>query len=188
MARKKPQSEQPATPLRTFKFSTDRGYGVSADVAGRELDRINRLHGKVTSAAVVDEARPDDAPLHPAFEWDDAKAAERFRLNQASTLIRAVVVVPEPVAGHSEHRAYVLTQTAEDPKPVYVKAEEVVQNPGLFADALGRLERLLSQARHSVDELRGLAESAGTEPERMARIALAARALEAAGAAVAALH
>lgn len=176
-------------PQRKFRFTTRRSYGVSADVAGREFDRLSAEHGgRITSAQVVDAARPDEAPLHPAFEWDDEKAAERYRQHQASTLIRAVVLVPEVASHQPEHRAYVLTQTQEAPKPVYVKAEEVVQEPSLFADALQRLERTLSVARQSVVELRDLAQSAGSEPERLARIALAAQALEAAGAAVAALH
>jgi hypothetical protein len=187
MARKKTQSSQDQQ--RNFRFTTQRSYGISADVAGREFDRISAAHGgRLTSSLVVDEARPEQAPLHPAFEWDDEKAAERYRQHQASTLIRAVVLVPEVTSHQPEHRAYVLTQTQEEPKPVYVKAEEVVQEPSLFADALQRLERTLSVARQSVVELRDLAQSSGSEPERLARIALAAQALEAAGAAVAALH
>ena len=187
MARKKPQPSSET--LRSFRFTTPRSYGVSPDVAGREFDRISAANaGRLTSAAVVDAARPDQAPLHPAFEWDDEKAAERYRQHQASTLIRAVVVLPEVASAKPEHRAYVLTQTPEEQKPVYVKAEEVVQEPSLFADALQRLERTLSMSRQSVLELRDLAQATGSEPERMARIALAAQALEAAGAAVAALH
>lgn len=171
-----------------FKFTRDAGFGVSADVAGRELQRIAKEHGHLTSKLVVDEARPEDAALHPAFEWDDAIAAERYRLNQASTLVRAVVVVPSDPKAGSEHRAYVLTSIDSEPRPVYVDAQTVVDSPSMFADALTRLERRLSEAKQSVDELRSLAEQSGAEPERMARIGLAIKAIEAAGAAVAGLH
>ena len=171
-----------------FRFTRDAGFGVSAQVAGEEFRRISQQYGHVSSQIVVDEARPEDAALHPAFEWDDAKAAERFRVHQASSLVRAVVVVPPEKSATPEHRAYVLTSVESEPRPVYVDAQAVVESPSLFADALERLERRLSEAKRSVSELQELAEQAGTEPERMARIGLAIKAIEAAGAAVAGLH
>lgn len=171
-----------------YRYASGRSFGVSADVAGAELERIKAKHGHIKSADVVDAARPDDAPLHPVFEWDDAAAAERYRVHQASTLVRAVVVVPAAETAASDHRAYVLTSVQDQPKPVYVDAEAVVNSPAMFADALSRLERRLADAQASVRELSDLASQAGSEPERMARIALATKAIEAAGAAVAGLH
>lgn len=69
---------------------------VSADVAGnlmREMADRNEL----TASNLVDVSRPEDAPLHPCFEWDDAVAAEHYREEQARCIIRAIeVVVEEP--------------------------------------------------------------------------------------------
>ena len=171
-----------------YKYTNDANFGVSADVAGAELEKLSQQHGHLSSSIVVDAARPEDAPLHPAFEWDDAIAGERYRRQQASTLVRAVVVVPVPNSTTPEHRAYVRVATPEQPKPVYLPALAVAASPSMYADALSRLERRLNEATTSVRELSGLAQSAGEEPERMARIALAVRALEAAGAAIAGLH
>jgi hypothetical protein len=57
--------------------------------------------GVLTPEAVVETARDPKNPLHSEFEWDDTKAAEQYRLDQARELIRvAVTVVPhtgEPV-------------------------------------------------------------------------------------------
>src|SRR5574337_66181 len=162
------------------------GRGVTAQVAGREIARIEARDGHVTSESLVDASRPDDAPLHPAFEWNDARAAERYRVHQASTLIRAVVTVETKEA--SEHKSWVLTTVEEAPKPVYVSAARVVESPSMFADAIGRLNRNLEVAKRGVAELTALATQEGSEPERMARIALAAQALEAAASAVSSLH
>lgn len=171
-----------------YKYSGGRSFGVSADVAGQELHRIAKERGHITSQVVVDEARPEDAPLHPAFEWDDEKAAERFRLVQASTLVRAVVVVSSDASTTADHRAYMLTKIDTETKAVYVDAQTVVDSPSMFADALTRLEKRLGEAQSSVRELQNLAQQAGAEPERMARIGLAIKAIEAAGTAVAGLH
>lgn len=95
-----PVAGAPTTTLTTmseFVYSDPNAedqYGVDAQTAGEELQRIKRVHGLVHPATVVDESRPEDAPLHPAFEWRDPVAAERFREYQASQLIRRVRVVP----------------------------------------------------------------------------------------------
>lgn len=72
-------------------------FKVPASVAGRELERLNRAAGggMVTPAAVVDAARPERAPLHPAFTWDDAAAAELYRQEEARHLIRSVRIESE---------------------------------------------------------------------------------------------
>jgi hypothetical protein len=55
-----------------------------------ELRRIWDQRAELRAADVLDEARPDDSPLHAYFEWDDGAAAESFRLFQAAALIRSV--------------------------------------------------------------------------------------------------
>lgn len=51
--------------------------------------------GRLTPPAVVEAARNNRHPLHKFFEWDDAVAAESYRLDQARTLIRSVRIVGE---------------------------------------------------------------------------------------------
>jgi hypothetical protein len=40
----------------------------------------------------VDRSRPPAAPTHKFFEWDDARAGELYRRNQARNLVRRVAV------------------------------------------------------------------------------------------------
>ena len=63
------------------------GYSVSADVAGKEFEKIEKEYGSVTSELVLQSATPEDSPLHNVFEWDDSKAAHSYRLQQAAVLI-----------------------------------------------------------------------------------------------------
>ena len=59
--------------------------------------------GRLTPANLVEEARPEESPMHKAFEWDDAKAAENYRKQQATQMIRAIVVrESDVVSGGSE--------------------------------------------------------------------------------------
>jgi hypothetical protein len=64
-------------------------------IIGEALDEIaaGQGIGGLDPKPVVDAARSSNHPLHPHFEWDDAKAAESFRLDQARNLISLVRVV-----------------------------------------------------------------------------------------------
>lgn len=158
--------------------------GVKADRAASEFERIRKKHGALKPALIVEEARPEKAPLHPAFEWDDRKAAESFRQQQAATMVRALVVVGE---GEHERREYVLVSDL-DSGGQYMPADVVVKRVDLFADAVGRLEAKSRELQASIKELEMLARQESPEPERMARIAMAAKALETASVAIAGLH
>jgi hypothetical protein len=56
-----------------------------------EITNLKNERGLILAKDVVEYARPSDSPLHKYFCWDDSDAAERYRLMQASTLIRACV-------------------------------------------------------------------------------------------------
>ena len=67
--------------------------GFTAQAVGQALEQIrDNGDGFFTPADVLEESRPDYAPLHGAFEWDDTTAAEAHRLTQAGMLVRAVRV------------------------------------------------------------------------------------------------
>jgi|DewCreStandDraft_4_1066084.scaffolds.fasta_scaffold49690_1 hypothetical protein len=74
------------------------GFHLNGDpqVVGETLEDIRRKHdGRLRPEAVVKAAREPNSALHGYFEWNDAKAARKYRLQQADYLIRAVVVCPE---------------------------------------------------------------------------------------------
>jgi hypothetical protein len=78
-----------------WKSTVPKGlYRVEAAVAGKEIKRLMaQSDGEITPARMVDAARPKSAPLHPAFEWDDKKAAEAHRRDQARGIMQACVEV-----------------------------------------------------------------------------------------------
>lgn len=60
------------------------------------LKDIQKKHeGVLKPSDVVAFAEPNDSPLHGWFEWDDEKAGEKYRLEQARALIRTVVCMVE---------------------------------------------------------------------------------------------
>ena len=120
--------------------------GVTADEAGDELARIYVEKGKLTAPLVVDESRPEEAPLHPAFEWDDAIAAERHREHQARNIIRSVKVITKD---KPSEQVYVHVSSAQSYKPV----AEVVKCVSMYAEALLAATKQVEQAQHALDVL-----------------------------------
>ena len=163
--------------------------GISAERAAEELQRIYNENGKLISAEVVECARPKNSPLHSAFEWSDKKAAHEYRLNQARTLIRAVIIVSDD--GKKSDPVYVHIPS-QDPDAAlrggeYHPASVVVQHVDMFEQALAELERRVSSAMNAVESLRREA-GKSSNPDRLAKVALAVRALEAASQVIGALH
>ena len=85
------------TKMAKYSFTTGKQYkGIDADAAGKALEEIRiKNNNQLRPPDVVKEAKKTDHPLHNAFTWDDKKAAQERRLEQARYLIRVIVVVDE---------------------------------------------------------------------------------------------
>lgn len=66
--------------------------GIDPDVAVAELERIENSFGSLSPEIILNASREKDAPLHSLFEWDDTKAAEHYRLQQARTILNNIQI------------------------------------------------------------------------------------------------
>ena len=121
-------------------------FGLDPQTAGEELDRIKHRDGTIAPGVVVDEARPEEAPLHPAFEWRDPVAAEQYRVIQAKTLIRQVrVICPEPVENQP-----VVAASVSRTEPI----EPTIQQFDPLAHDLSKTVGSLTETRRMLTELK----------------------------------
>ena len=122
-----------------YQFKIPDLFPIDAQTAGEELNRIYTAKSRLDPKDVVDESRPADAPLHSYFEWDDSKAAEKYRESQAADLIRCITVTCETQEDESvEVRAYQSIQGTYRPIEVVVNSEE--QMDELYRKAFAELE------------------------------------------------
>ena len=56
------------------------------------LENLEKTVG-ITPKNLVEANRDESAPLHNEFEWNDTKAAEKYRETQAGYIIRNICVV-----------------------------------------------------------------------------------------------
>ena len=133
---------------------------VDAQTAGEELNRIYTKNGALNPADIVDESRPEDAPLHDCFEWRDDVAAEKYREQQAQTIVRAIVAVNEDATKSESVRAFVHVRNTYEPISVVVndaeKIQEVLQTALRELAAFRRKYETLSELApvfRAIDEL-----------------------------------
>ena len=177
-------SKKKIAAMRQYVFrSGSRVSGIDATVAGNELERIHQRHGALRPVDVVDAARPDTAPLHPAFEWRDAVAAEEWRKVQAQNLIRSVQVVSE---NEEQAPVYVSVQTEQERE--YQPLEVVVNKPDLYGMAIHEAQQRINAAKKALHELEAAASDSEVEQRHLAAIQIAMQALATASGAVEALH
>lgn len=94
-----------------MSFEWKPGYPakINAEVAVEVLDQVREDNGgKLAAEDVVNAARDPGSPLHPQFQWDDARAAEEYRREQARGLLRHLVVIED----------------GQPPRPYYITIEE----------------------------------------------------------------
>lgn len=139
---------------------------MSADVAGKALNEIEKVHGELTPPVVVVEAANPRNPLHRCFEWDDTTAAKRFREEQARFLLRSIRVIVDYKGKKIEQPVYVNVRIqGEDEGPqrsFYVRTTEGMSTKAyreyILKDALTYLEA--AQHRWSMfDELKEVFEA-----------------------------
>jgi hypothetical protein len=129
------------------RFEWKSGYraAVSAEIAGTRLAELAEQNGgDITPPLVVEDARPEGAVLHDAFEWDDTTAGEQWRLEQARALVRNVIVVHVEEDGRERPCRGYLNVDMPDEGRCYVSTARIVEEPALLEqvreDALRGLE------------------------------------------------
>lgn len=108
-----------------YKWKINGLHKVEAQTAGEFCEKL-RTEGRLTAADLVEASRPEDAPLHSEFEWDDSAAAEEWRKQQARVIISSIVVsettTAEPV------RAYFKIEST----PRYESIQTIISTPDSY--------------------------------------------------------
>ena len=111
---------------------------ADAQKAGELLEAENDL----TAARVVEESRAEDAVLHDEFEWNDSKAANKYREGQARHLINAITI------------ATVKAEDCDKPIPVRaffnVSADSTYTSVVSIANSAEKTANLVAQAKREL--------------------------------------
>lgn len=113
-----------------------------------ELEAIQKKHrGRLSPRVVLNEARRKDHPLHARFEWNDAVAGEKYRLEQARELISAVRVVYTTSQGEKKSIRYFAALRASD------KDEYIYESVDAIAADPFKRKLLIKEMQRDIQEL-----------------------------------
>ena len=127
-----------------FKDAAHLNPKLDAQAVGDRIAELRESEGAgFTPETVVRDARSKRSPLHLAFTWDDAAAAEQYRLQEAGYLIRNVVTIVTAEHGDHEVRAFVpvTVRDVEERRyiPLFTAMNDEDYRRQILATALGEM-------------------------------------------------
>ena len=130
---------------------------------GEALARVAaEAGGRLTPTAVVAAARNARSPLHRHFEWDDAKAAEAYRLDQARAIIGVIRIEDDD---QEPTRAFL---SVKDPDGIsYRTAADVAGSLDLQLAVLKQAEKDLDAFQRRYRELEDVCRDVSSAREKV---------------------
>jgi len=116
------------------------------ELAYHEIERNRKANnGEIDLDKLVKDSKLKDAPLHNDFEWNNSKAAHKFRLEQARKIVRSIEIIRDETP-NIQTRAFELairrSETPDHPtRRVYMSIEDVMQDPVARDELLARAIR-----------------------------------------------
>lgn len=87
-------------PKKLYSWADGWQPNMDANIVGGVVEEIEEEYGSVTKEILLEKSRPEDSATHSLFEWDDSKAAEKYRLDQSKHIINNLRITYE--AGNNE--------------------------------------------------------------------------------------
>lgn len=143
-------------PKQQYQWGDGWKPSVDANIVGGVVEQIEAENGRVTKEKFLDYSRPEDSPTHSIFEWDDSKAAEKYRLEQSlHTIGNLRVVYTSPSNEEASVKAFVNVSAMRD-TPAYESIAVALKDDSKRANILnriqGELDSFVQRNRH-IEEL-----------------------------------
>jgi len=125
-----------------------------AKIIGNCIENLMKDNaGEISAKQLLDTAKSIRSPLHKYFDWDDTKAAEKWRLHQSRQMLSSIVVtvncdnIPKEqrcfvnVVNDSKENVYVPVLTAIN-KPDYL--QQLIKEAQMYINHFNDVLTLLS--------------------------------------------
>lgn len=120
--------------------------------AQKVADEIAELGTKIKPSDIVQMARNPETESHKCFEWDDKKAADKYRLTQARTVVCNLVYVSEDTEEHHEPvRLFYKPDTESSYKPTKMILRNQTEYEELLNQCAADIRRLKAKY-HTLSE------------------------------------
>lgn len=126
------------------------GCRISAD-AQKVADEILAIGNSATTAQILDKARDEQTELHKCFDWDDAAAAEKWRLQQARHIVCNLVIKEKSDTPRPEVRVFFKTDADNGYKPTVLIMQDKDEYRKLLDRALAELNSFRAKYKTLVE-------------------------------------
>ncbi len=143
-------------PKNSYSWGDGWKPSVDANIVGGVVEQIEAENGSVTKEKFLDFSRPIDSPTHNIFEWDDSKAAEKYRLEQSlHTIGNLRVVYTSPSNEEVSVKAFInVSAMRETPsyESIAVALKDEDKRKNILNRIQGELDNFVTRNRH-IEEL-----------------------------------
>lgn len=156
-------------PKRKYEWWDGYSRCVDANIVGGIVEQLEATNGSVTREDFLEVSRPEDAPTHDLFEWDDSVAAEKWRLRQSTTIINSLRVVYEDKEGEEKKISAFIQTSAPGEHTAYENIHHALKDAGKRDVVLNRLRGELDAfiiRNQSIEELSEILEEAAEKCKR----------------------
>lgn len=129
---------------------------ASAQVAGEMCEALEQSAMGLSPRTLLDANREASAPLHDEFEWNDSEAAERFRLNQAATIIRNIVIVRTEQSGTPTPSVRAFVNVRDEAQRSYVGIARAMSDEAMKESLMKSAIRDMDAFKNKYHELQEL--------------------------------
>lgn len=84
-----------------YKWAENYRGVVQPEVVAAEVEKLWTTKGEIRPDDLIERSRPADSPIHDLFTWDDADAAQKYRLEEARHVLRSLVVAQQTDDGRT---------------------------------------------------------------------------------------
>lgn len=137
-----------------YKWKASARFKADPQIVGEELSSI----GTLRPGDVVEFAENEATELHKCFTWDDAKAAHFYRMEEARSVVAAVITIDEaPDRTPVEYRAF--ESVIVDGERQYMPTKTILNNKDMRAQVLGEIGAAIGELATKAKTYRYLAET-----------------------------
>lgn len=121
------------------------GYTFKAD-ASKVANEIKSIAEQPTPQQIVDYAKDENTELHKCFTWDNDEAADKWRLQEARTVVCCCRIVEERNGVETPTPIRVFYKTDNDSG--YKPTQLIIKNADEYGKLLNRIENELKAIRN----------------------------------------
>lgn len=124
-----------------YKWKTGSRIKADPQKSGELFEQLASTDEGLTAQSLLNANKPEEAPLHSEYEWNDEKAAEEWRLHQSRHFINCLItlsVIPDTEQETPTRAFHVTTEQHR-----YDSIQAIITNEdkynALFRNALSEL-------------------------------------------------